>query len=597
MKTGLRFLSLPVSVVFIWLLLPSCNLEKPSQEPFKFYTEARDPSPCATPNWESVEPGLHAAMGSIDLRYNKSCIPLLQPTIEWGGTAWLGEKLSAQLVLWSKDPVAKIECSFSDFISDQDEILSSDIARARFVRYVLTDEFGEGCSKRKPEDHAVSLSPDALDHAPTFDMEGRSTRPVWITIDVPADATPGIYSSTMQLNARGEDTRAFSFQLEVLPRLLPPPAEWKFHLDLWQHPLAIAKIYQVEPWSPGHWEVLRPYARMLADAGQKVITTTIIEKPWGAVVEWGFESMVQWTKKTDGNWVFDYTLFDRYVQFMMEMGVNKQINCYSLIPWTNKLVYYDESAAQNDTVNIEAGSQIFIEMWTPFLKDFWSHLQEKGWHKITNLAMDERDEEDMQKMLKMMDEVAPDIGIALADSHGAYKLFPQKVKDLSVSYTNVGIDAKDIEARRSMGYPTTYYVCCVDKFPNTFTFSPPVEAVYLGWYAAAAGYDGLLRWSFTHWVRDPLHDSRFRSWPAGDTYMVYPGARSSIRYERLVEGIQDFEKIRILRTQFEDEDSEISRVKLMLLNETLARFNRIGKPANAEKLIQQGKKLLEELSR
>ena len=137
----------------------------------------------------------------------------------------------------------------------------------------------------------------------------------------------------------------------------------------------------------------------------------------------------------------------------------------------------------------------------------------------------------------------------------------------------------------------------MDEFPNTFTFSPPVDAVYLGWYAMAAGYDGLLRWSFTSWVRDPLHDSRFRSWPAGDTYLVYPGARSSIRYERQVEGIQDAEKIRILRTAFENEDTEVSRVKLMLLNETLSRFNQLGRPENAEDLMRQGKKVLEELSR
>ncbi len=401
----------------------------------------------------------------------------------------------------------------------------------------------------------------------------------------------------MQLSGKGVDDRVFSFQLEVLPQVLPPPSEWHFHLDLWQHPLAIARMYQLEPWSPEHWEIMRPYAKMLADAGQKVITAAVIEKPWGTQTEWGFESMIKWTKNTDGSWAFDYTIFDNYVQFMMDMGVDRQISCYSLIPWTEELIYFNESASQNDTVNIKPGSPAFVEMWTPFLKDFSIHLEEKGWDKITVFAMDERNEEDMQNMLRMMEEVAPDIGIALADSHGAYKLFPKKVKDLSVSYTNVTTEPGDIELRRSMGYPTTYYVCCVDEFPNTFTFSPPVDAVYLGWYAIAAGYDGLLRWSFTSWVRDPLHDSRFRSWPAGDTYLVYPGARSSIRYERQVEGIQDAEKIRILRTAFENEDTETSRVKLMLLNEMLSRFNQIGRPENAEALMQQGKKLLEELSR
>lgn len=594
---GLRLLSLYGPVVILLLLLTSCTQEKPFPKPFDTYVEAKDPSPDTGADWEAVESGLHAAVGSIDVRYMKSSIPGLQPTIEWQGTAWLGEKVSAQLVLWSKDPVADVECTFSDFVSEQGQKISSEIARARFVRYVLTDEFAEGCSKRNPEDYPVSLSPDALDNVPSYDMEGKAARPVWITIDVPHDAVPGIYSSTMQLNAKGEDIREFSFQLEVLPQLLPPPSEWMFHLDLWQHPLAIAMIYKLEPWSPEHWEVLRPYAKMLADAGQKVITAAVIEKPWGTQTEWGFESMIKWTKKADGSWAFDYIIFDNYVQFMMDMGVNKQISCYSLIPWTEELIYYNAATTQNDTIKIKPGSPVFAEMWTPFLKAFYSHLEEKGWHKITVFAMDERNEEDMQNMLRMMDEVAPDIGVALADSHGAYKLFPKKVKDLSVSYTNVSIESADIEARRSMGYPTTYYVCCVDEFPNTFTFSPPVDAVYLGWYASAGGYDGLLRWSFTSWVKDPLHDSRFTSWPAGDTYLVYPGARSSIRYERMVEGIQDFEKIRILREQFKNDDTDVAKVKLMLLETTVERFNQIGRPENAEGLMQQGKKMLEELSR
>ena len=46
-------------------------------------------------------------------------------------------------------------------------------------------------------------------------------------------------------------------------------------------------------------------------------------------------------------------------------------------------------------------------------------------------------------------------------------------------------------------------------------------------------------------------DSRFWLWPWGDTYLVYPGGRSSIRFERLREGIQDFEKFKILRAQLE----------------------------------------------
>ena len=42
--------------------------------------------------------------------------------------------------------------------------------------------------------------------------------------------------------------------------------------------------------------------------------------------------------------------------------------------------------------------------------------------------------------------------------------------------------------------------------------------------------------------------------------MIYPGPRSSIRFERLREGIQDYEKIRILR-QFVNDKSNDQNVK------------------------------------
>ena len=44
-----------------------------------------------------------------------------------------------------------------------------------------------------------------------------------------------------------------------------------------------------------------------------------------------------------------------------------------------------------------------------------------------------------------------------------------------------------------------------------------------------------------------MMDSRFGSWPAGDTYFTYPGCRSSMRFERLIDGIENAEKVRRLR--------------------------------------------------
>ena len=111
---------------------------------------------------------------------------------------------------------------------------------------------------------------------------------------------------------------------------------------------------------------------------------------------------------------------------------------------------------------------------------------------------------------------------------------------------------------------TTYYVCCSHRYPNMFTFSDPAEATVAAWYAVANGYDGFLRWAYNSWVEDPIRDSRFRKWVAGDTYLVYPEGRSSIRFERLVEGIQDWEKIRLLKTEFSGDDAKLQTLHDLL---------------------------------
>ncbi len=78
---------------------------------------------------------------------------------------------------------------------------------------------------------------------------------------------------------------------------------------------------------------------------------------------------------------------------------------------------------------------------------------------------------------------------------------------------------------------------------------------------------------------------------------MYPGGLSSVRFERLREGIQDYEKIRILRNQFTLEDSDVSKEKLLLLNNHLATFDMDNLNEHlAWELVSKGKKLLNQLS-
>jgi hypothetical protein len=278
----------------------------------------------------------------------------------------------------------------------------------------------------------------------------------------------------------------------------------------------------------------------------------------------------------------------------MECGITDQINCYSMVTWSNQYSFFDEASGKKSMLECTPGSQEYDQYWSPFLTDFYRHLKAKGWEDITAISMDERSLEDLKEVLHLVHSVAPGLKIAFAGHY--HPELDHELYDLSVASKHV-IPEKNLSYRKKAGFKTTFYVCCVEASPNTFTFSNAAEATYLAWYAAYRQFDGMLRWSYNSWTIDPFKDSRFRRFPAGDTYMVYPGGVSSVRFERLIEGIQDYEKIRILKAKLTQEGTVGSDGKLTLLHHLLASFqleNLNHQPA--AEAISRGKALLTELS-
>lgn len=581
------FLGITISSM---ILVTSCQNAKPDRDCSTF-TEMSDPTADTLSDWSNVTEGLHSSFVTIDKRYPKSVNPQFEASVQQTLVGWKGERLSAQLLLWTTAEIEEVSVELSDFKGEV-ETLPAKIGQAHFVRYVMTDEFAGGCGYRKPEDFAASLSADMLDNIECMDLEANKVRPVWVNLSIPQDAQAGHYTSTVKISGKGISTQELELNLEVINQSLPLPSEWGFHLDQWQHPSAVARVDSLELWSDAHFAAMKPVMKMLADAGQKVITATLNKDPWNVQTYDPYADMIIWTKKEDNSWVYDYSVFDRWVQFMMDLGVNKMINAYSIVPWNNELHYVDESTGETVTVKADPGTSIFEEMWKPFLQDFSKHLDEKGWLEITNIAMDERDRASMDAAFALIDEAAPKLGVAFADNQKTYKRYPNS-RDVSVA-ANDPFAPEDLADRRGRGVNSTFYVYCGNSFPNQFTFSDPAESTYLGWYALAANFDGFLRWAYNSWVEDPIHDSRFRTWPAGDTFTVYPGGRSSIRHERTVEGIQDFEKAKIVRQKLIDQGR---LEELESLDQAIAKMSKPERIEGWNDNLNAAKELLNRLSK
>ena len=274
--------------------------------PVETFAEADDPVSLTADDeaaWAAVEKNINAAWGDADCRYSRSLVPQVEGVETLKITLWRGEKGQAQALVWTPEGLDGVECSFADFKS-ADATLPASIAQTFFVRYTLADQF-------LPTREKAVLMADMLDNIPRFDIAAKTTRPVWVTLDIPEDAAAGTYKSTLTVRHAGWGKAKLPIEVEVVKHVLPAAKEWSYHLDLWQHPTAIARAEGLELWSDEHLEAGKRQMALLADAGQKVITTTLNKDPWNHQCYDAYEDMIRWTLRKDGSWSYDYTNFDR----------------------------------------------------------------------------------------------------------------------------------------------------------------------------------------------------------------------------------------------------------------------------------------------
>jgi hypothetical protein len=528
--------------------------------------------------WAAVAPGLHAAFGSTDDVYLRAEVPGLEEGRGVEASAWRGERVNAIMVAWSSTALEDVRVEPGALSDGRGHEIPAAGVRVALVRYVISDHppgARQVTCDAGPE--GAWLLPDRLEPFAPFDVPARSVRPVWLSVDVPASAAPGRYTGAVRVVA-GPAVVSLPVAIVVASAVLPPPRDWSFRLDLWQNPWAVAWHHQVEPWSAAHEALLRRHLTLYAEMGGKYVTTYAVHSPWQDNSYWIEGGMIEWIRDAGGRWRFDYGIFDRYVALAMEAGVDEAVTIYTPVPWGNRFRYIDQATSEQVEATWAPGSVEYASAWGAFLDDLRVHLAAKGWLATTYLGINEIDMPATRAAIDVIRRHSKDWRITYAgDWHAELDALVDDYS--SVIPKEPGRAA--IDARRTRGATSTFYVCCTPPAPNTFVFSPPVEGRWLGWYAAARGYDGLLRWAWDAWPADPARDARHVLWPAGDTFVVYPDGQRSVRYERLREGIVDFEKLRLVRARASQSGEPAVERELAALDRELAAIG--AEPAPAER--------------
>ncbi|WP_248928335.1 DUF4091 domain-containing protein [Paenibacillus hamazuiensis] len=423
-----------------------------------------------------------------------------------------------------------------------------------------------------PDDDGLHKSDVLLEQSSLY-VAARQVQQVWIELEAGAGVPPAMYEGKIRLyrHTMFEDERLMEeliFTVSVREDMLPEPKDYRFYLDLWQHPSNIARKYDAELWSEEHFAILDRYLASLAALGQKALSVVVSEIPWsgqfshmdGEPSDLFEYSIVRTVRRKDGTFSYDYSALDRYIELGERHGISSEIEVFGLLNIWQKDMYGAIVDGYPDGIRIryfdEADrSYKFIREREPlerYIVSLEAHFAVKGWVQRVRILADEPSDIELFRLrTERLRRLAPSFRLKVAINHQEFLHEPLEGMHDAVPILHCALEYTG-------GPPTVpgrrlFYVCCYPDKPNTFLRSPALESRLLPWLAEELGYDGMLRWNYTVWPDEPMRSVRYRPsvWPAGDTNFVYPGRRGSpllsLRYKWLQRGIRDFEYMQLLK--------------------------------------------------
>lgn len=470
---------------------------------------------------------------------------------------WKNDKIDLALAILTEDEMMEnVSIKTSDFVGENG-VVPADKATCTFIKE--TKAFmGNG----KKDNGSREQFPDIFYSSEPEGIPASRLKCGWVTVEIGSDVPAGNYIGKITVSASDGTESSEEFSFRVLDLVAPDPENYEFDMELWQYPYRLAQYYGLEAFGDEHIDVLKRQLLKYKAMGGHAITASIVEEPWNAQTYGQFPSMIKWTKKADKKFHFSFNDFDKWVALAKEVGIGDKIVCYSMIPWGNKIQYYDEKKRRMRSVSPKPGTGKYVKIWKQFLEALVAHTEEKGWFDDIYIGIDER--KNMSKSFDLIESVRGTNGKcfkkSVAIDHFSAKFFPiiDRVESISVGSEPAKKALGDyktlIERRRSNPNLKTTIYTCVGHFPNSFTYSMPMEGYWTMMFCNSQGTTGYLRWALDAWVKDPLRDTTHVSFESGDCFLLYPDemdskereSKMSVRLEMLLKGLRDVNKLRVV---------------------------------------------------
>jgi hypothetical protein len=439
----------------------------------------------------------------------------------------------------------------------------------------------------RPTDHTGVAAPWPDPLPPLrgpIDLSPGKNQPLWVAVKVPRGIPGGIYRGNIHLTARDYSARA-PLQVKVygfdLPDRMTCTSAFGFSAG------NVFRYQKVS--SPGHRrQVLEKYwesfsAHHISPYDPAPLDRLPVKWPERGEIEQGkYEPSIDWS-----GW-----------DAAMELAIDRyHFNTFRLgIPGMGGGTFH--SRREPELRGYREDTPRYRGLFRSYCRAVETHLRNRGWLDEAYVYwFDEpapRDYEFVMNGFRKLREAAPGIQRMLTEQvEPALVGGPNIWCPLSASY-----DHRAAEERRKQGDKFWWYVCTGPKAPycTLFIDHPATELRVWLWQTWKRKIDGILVWQTNYWTSSAAYpDARHpqnpyedpmgwvsgystpkgvrRAWGNGDGRFIYPpeAARtarqkekvlqrpvSSIRWEMLRDGIEDYEYLAILRRLLESRGGKLT---------------------------------------
>ena len=380
-------------------------------------------------------------------------------------------------------------------------------------------------------------------------------RPVWVDVDIPDSVAAGDYTGTITVTQDGKKVETLNVELKVYGFSIPEKTSLVTYMN-------ISKSW-----------MSRFYHKESSSAEMDKLTQTYYDFLYEHRMEPWFNDQLAPAITMNGNNVqvkFDDGRYDYYLNKLKSNRVLLETMPHEL---SREIKDKEFSKAYNDKVR-----SYLSQVKAYFDKNGWKHAL------VFNSPIDEpntkEEYEETREWAKLVHEAAPGVPFLSTESpvtdNPEWGELTGLVNNFSIhgNALNESEVKQAIKREQAKGGEMTWYISCDQIYPqpNYFIDAPAMDPVMVPWITESYRMTGFLYWAANFWTETPnpwLDAVTFISgYLCSDGYvlngegsLLYPGdfvkrytgqpgvagPVSSIRFELLREGIEDYDYIQMLK--------------------------------------------------